>query len=171
MYPYTRTEMKYFAVANGNYSMNLDDIFQNEVPQELIMGFVEADSFNGNVQKNPYHFQHCKVSEIGVCVDDRPVPQKPYTPKFGGAKSANSTPLFRAMFTDNLELDLSHDEFDTGYTIFRFKLRDTPTMYKGNCSINVKFQTALTKNMTLIVMGKFPTIMHIDQNRDIKPSA
>ena len=170
MYPHSRTEMKYYNVQSGNSSVNIDDVFQNDVPQDLILGFVTTESFNGHMHKNPFYFHHCKVSQIGVTVDDIPILRKPYTPKFGAETSANTTPLFRAMFVDNAELDLSHDDYDVGYTIFKFKLRDTGTMYKGNCSIHIKFDTPLTEHMTLIVMGKFPNVMTINHNRDINPS-
>lgn len=39
---------------------------------------------------------------------------------------------------------------------------------KGNLGIDIKFETALDKNITIIVYGKSPNMMKIDGDREIK---
>ncbi len=173
LYPYQRTEMKFFNVKEGSNECMLDDIFQGEVPNKLVFGLVTAQSFNGHIDKNPYNFKHCKISEVGVKVDDMPVPVKAYTPNFG-TSHVNSAAVFRAIFEDNPHLDISHDEFDHGYTLFSFSLRqDNPdtmnTIQKGNCSILIKFSDGLPENMMLVMMGKFPHILEINEGKEVTP--
>ena len=166
LYPYLKTEMKAVDVQKGRYALKLDDIFQNRVPAHLMFGFVETKSYNGDVTKNPYDFQHCNLSEIGVYVNNNPVPHRPFTTNFS-SPVVNSSGPFRAMFEGNPELDLSHVEYDHGYTLFKYFLTDVNTSHEGNCSIQLKFAETLQKDMTMIIMAKFPAMMTISKDRQI----
>jgi hypothetical protein len=170
-YPHQRTEMKTFTVMPGQYSFDADDIFQGEVPNKVVLGLVTSKSFNGDLAKNPFNFIHGYVSEVGVLVDDTPVPQKPYCPTFSDSH-INSAALFRALFEDHPDLNISNDEFNHGYTLFNFTLRQgsaetLQTLQKGNCSIVMKFAKPIQETTTLVIMAKFPHLMEIDTDRQV----
>ena len=44
-YPYERTEMKTFTISPGLLSFNVEDVFQGEVPNKVVMGLVSTSSF------------------------------------------------------------------------------------------------------------------------------
>ena len=76
-YPYERTEMKTFTITPGLLSFSTEDVFQGEVPNKVVLGLVSTTSFFGNFKENPFNLKHAYISEIGVKVDDTPVPAKP----------------------------------------------------------------------------------------------
>ena len=169
-YPYERTEMKTFSITPGLLSFNTEDVFQGEVPNKVIMALVLSSSFFGDYKQNPFNLKHAYITEIGVKVDDTPVPAKPLNTKFG--KFFNCASAFRALFEDHPDLNLSRDEFEHGFTLFSFTTRKGShetlnTLQKGNFSIEMKFGQVTEKTHTLVIMGKFPNVMEITADRQI----
>ena len=65
IYPFARTDIRIFNIAEGNFGMNIEDIWQGEVPTRLVVGFVKSQAYNGDYHLNPFHFEHFDVSDIG----------------------------------------------------------------------------------------------------------
>lgn len=68
-----------------------------------------------------------------------------------------------------------HDHtFDSYFALYKFNLDNHlgesvfGPKRKGNLGIDVKFKTALTENITLIIYGKFPNMLKIDGDRNVK---
>ncbi len=170
LFPYTRTEMRSFHLQEGQFSFHLEDMYQQAVPNEIIVGMVSASGFNGAYKENPYNFQHFNIETLGVYVDDESIPAKPLKMDFKNKKyiSAYNT-LFGAVPEDGHSI--SRDDYNSGYTLFRFRLTPEqaeavpPT--KGNVKLVGTFKEALKKNVTLIVMGKMNSILTIDNARTI----
>ena len=169
-YPHERTEMKTFTITPGLLSFSTEDVFQGEVPNKVVLGLVLTSSFFGNYKGNPFNLKHAYISEIGVKVDDTPVPAKPLHTKFG--KFNNSASAFRSLFEDHPDLNISRDEYESGFTLFSFTTRKGShetlnTLMKGNFSIEMKFDKTTEDNYTLVIMAKFPHMMEIDVDRQI----
>ena len=56
-YFYQRTDMKSYALAKGQFSCSIDDVFQGDVPERLVVGLVPSEAFMGSYSKNPYEFK------------------------------------------------------------------------------------------------------------------
>ena len=64
VYPFSRTDIRTFNIAKGNFGINLEDMWQGEVPSHLVVGLVRSQAYNGDYNLNPYHFEHFDVSNI-----------------------------------------------------------------------------------------------------------
>ena len=42
IYPFARTDIRTFSIAEGNFGMNIKDIWQGEVPTKLVVGLVKS---------------------------------------------------------------------------------------------------------------------------------
>jgi hypothetical protein len=84
LYPYTRSSIKTYAVPKGQYSFITDDLFQWDVPKQLIVGIISSSAIHGNYGKNPFNFQHFDCNKIGFSVDGRSTPSHPLQPNFEG---------------------------------------------------------------------------------------
>ena len=131
---------------------------------------VSTTSFFGNYKGNPFNLKHAYISEIGVKVDDTPVPAQPVKTKFGDFNTCASA--FRSIFEDHPDLNISRDEYEHGYTLFSFTTRKGShetlnTLQKGNFSIEMEFEKTTEENYTLVIMAKFPHVMEIDVDRRI----
>ena len=58
IYPFVRTDIHTFNITEGNFGMNIEDIWQGEVPTRLVVGLVKSQAYNGDYHLNPYHFEH-----------------------------------------------------------------------------------------------------------------
>ena len=47
IYPFARTDIRTFNIAEGNFAMNIEDIWQGEVPSRLVLGLVKSQAYNG----------------------------------------------------------------------------------------------------------------------------
>lgn len=164
-YPYTRTEMRAFHLQQGQYSFHLEDLYQQSVPSEIIVGMVDAIGFNGDYKLNPFDFEHFDISTLGLYVDDESLPAKPLKMNF---KEKNYIAAYNTLFGEAPEEghDISRADYNSGYTLFRFRVTpeqaDALHDAKGNVRLTGTFQEALKKNVTLIVVGKFQSILTID---------
>ena len=57
IYPLTRTELKTFTVAQGQFNASLDDIFQGKIPNRLVVAMVKSEAYSGNTLSNPFKFE------------------------------------------------------------------------------------------------------------------
>ena len=48
VYPFSRTDIRTFNIAEGNFGINLEDMWQGEVPSRLVVGMVKSQAFNGD---------------------------------------------------------------------------------------------------------------------------
>ena len=61
IYPFARTDIQTFNIAEGNFGMNIEDIWQGEVPSKLVVALVKSQAYNGDYHLNPFHFEHFDV--------------------------------------------------------------------------------------------------------------
>ena len=64
VYPFARTDIRTSNIAEGNFGITLEDMWQGEVPSRLVVGFVKSQAYNGDYKLNPYHSEHFDVSNI-----------------------------------------------------------------------------------------------------------
>jgi hypothetical protein len=82
LYPYTRSIIKTFAIPTGQYSFTTDDLFQGQVPNQLILGIVESAAFHRDYENNPYTFMSYNCNYVGFYVNGQSVPNHPLQPNY-----------------------------------------------------------------------------------------
>ncbi|KAK3921466.1 hypothetical protein KUF71_001246 [Frankliniella fusca] len=55
-YPVNRVDIKTVTIAQGMHSKTIDSLFLNQLPQRVIIGFVDNRAFNGDSARNPFRF-------------------------------------------------------------------------------------------------------------------
>ena len=88
IYPICRVKCKNFIIPAGNPSLRKDNLFNGVVLKTFIFGLVESEAFIGALKKNPYNFQHFRVSSIEITVNGVEMPFKPLQLSYGEAFSA-----------------------------------------------------------------------------------
>ncbi len=175
-YPITRVSPKVFTIAQGKQSENIDNAFLGELPKRIVICMTDNDAFNGHYKKNPFNFQHYKLTHIGVNVNGEDAPQKPLKLDFDTKQyiSAYNT-LFAG--TGKLHADsgvgISRDEYASGYSIFVFDLTpfengehfDLKT--EGSLNIELIFKQALPRTINVIVYAEYDAVIEIDSNRNV----
>ena len=177
IYPYMASEIKTFAIAQGTYTIKLDDIFQGKVPSTLVCGMVMAEAYAGSYKHSPFNFKHCDIESFICYADNQAVPfngintnfaqnnyQEAYINIFAGSK----------MGLSDKGTDITRDDFKDGYALFVFNLdvHSTtpgvlPSLRSGNLALECRMSKALPWAATLICYGKFPSQFQIDKARAI----
>lgn len=71
IYPLRRSDMKCFTIAAGQFHMNIDDVFQEDIPESLVVGLVSSRAYSGDYTLNPYNFQHFNCNFAAFYVDGK----------------------------------------------------------------------------------------------------
>lgn len=177
-YPIKRAEVKVVAIAKGSLGEPKDNLFQGSVPNKIIVGFVDHDSFNGTYQKSPFNFKHNHLSYLEVTVDGEAIPQKGLETSF--EDKLESLQAYYSLFTSGGKvckdegLDISRSDYSQGYTLLGYNL--TPDhnegchfnpVKHGNLRLSFKFSKPLPQTTYLIVYAEFDNIIEIDEGRNV----
>ena len=177
LYPFTRTEVKTFAIPKGAYNFSLNDMFQNEVPTRVIVAFVDGSTYSGDYKKNPFNFKHYDLEFLCCYVDGQSIPSKAIQPNF---KAGNYIEAYQNLFTglrkESLDLGLycSRTDFASGYSLFCFDNKSElldgshfSNTTHGNLTLEGRFSSQLPETINVLVYASFPALLQIDQSRGV----
>jgi hypothetical protein len=113
-YFFDESVIKSYAIASGQYSMTVDDLFQGDVPKRLTLCLVSSESLSGSCTKNPFNFKHYDVNFCGFYVDGQSCPTQPLQPNFA---QKNYVEAYTRLFRGEVMHGITYEEFCDGYTI------------------------------------------------------
>jgi hypothetical protein len=169
--------LKSYVITDGRYEYN-NNIFTDEVPRRVIIGFVEHDAYNGNVKKSPFDFKNFNIREISINCSGRTYPQSAYTLDY---TNNNYIRAYHDM-QENLGLAFSsesngitYEMFNRGWNIYVFNLTNSmendsgfELIKDGTTSIDIKFNERTPNGgITMITYGEVDSLVMVDRNRQI----
>lgn len=172
-YPINRVLCKVYSVAQGSMSFVQDNVYLGAMPQRVIIGLVDNESFNGTFRSNPFDFKHYDLNFVSVYVDGRPVPHKPLEPNF---ETGNTVRAYNNLFRveEDRGIDITREEFHSGYTLFCFSLLPDQSdcghlhlVKHSNLRVELKFAKALPKTISVIIYGEFQNLIEITKSRSV----
>lgn len=180
-YPVTRSEIKVITIPAGVQGKTLDNVFLGQMPKRCIVGFVSNKSFNGDMNLNPFDFQHHNLNFVSLYVDGHQIPSKPLQPDFV-TSNKQYVSAYHTLFSGtgihflNEGNDISREDFPDGYCLMAFDL--TPDLSanstahwnlikNGSLRVEVRFQQALKETVNCLIFGEFDNIIEIDKNRNV----
>ena len=90
-FPIRRVEVKTFTISSGTRSKIEDHLLTGQLPKRVFIGLVTNEAFNGNLDTNPFFFQHFNLSKMDVTCDEHSVYGKPFEPRFDVIDAFNTT--------------------------------------------------------------------------------
>ncbi len=174
-YFYKRSELRSFQISAGMFSFHLEDVFQSQIPNRIVVGFVKSSSYAGSYQQNPLNFQPFGLNQLTAFVDDVSVPGKPLRFSF---PNHNYLEGYMSLFENNdddddddsnrVVPDISRLDYPMGYALFAFSLApNMPTSTVGNVKLSGVFDQALTENVTAVIYADFNSLLKLDNARNI----
>ena len=178
IYPFKRSVIKAFSLQQGKYSFNADDIYQGEVPISVCIGITSAEFYKGTYTKNPFNFKNYNCSYVSFNVDGQSVPARPFQLKYSSDcyVSAYVSLVDRQKYptcSQKSGIGIERTDFPKGYCLYYFDLnKDTPitqtsVIKKGHTSLEMRFDSAIPENCTVILYALFPGIVEIDSSRNV----
>jgi len=184
VYPYNRGKVVTYSIPTGSMSHYRDNIFSTSLlPKLIIVGMVKASAFTGNdLDDKPFKFEHFNVQSVGLYRDGQCMPyRQPYQPHFDASMPLTTREYVKSIIQNtqqlntNLNNGITLNDFTSGnYTFFTFNLtpdfdyNQTQLAKDGNLRLEIKFASATTEAINVIVYGLFDTQLQITKNREIK---
>ena len=73
-YPAVRSEIRTFSMQNNLVHFDIPNLFQNRIPDRLIVGLLDSRAFNGDVTRDPFCFQKFGLTSIKQIVKGEEYP-------------------------------------------------------------------------------------------------
>ena len=174
LYPIKRVNITSFTLPIGSLGTTGEVLYTGKLPESLTVGFVTSSGVSGQLDKNPFNFQHFKLTNIAVIVDNETPVYRSYTFDFPNQQYLQGYySLFNATSFRGEGNDLERTDYPKGNTLIFFDLQPTSTggRYQiertGQVKIEIKFAEALTEPVNCIVYGQFQSIIKIDGRKNV----
>ena len=181
LYPVRRVECKALTIPSKLPNIRQDNIFSGLVPTSFVFGLVDANSYTGAYGKNPYNFQHFKVTRVGLSVNGEEIPFKQLVLDYTSAKTKDFIRAYNTLFSGtgkmyaNMGLDITRDDYPKGYTLYAFDL--TPdmcnaadyfnTVQRGSLSVDITFDEQTEVPIAMVCYADFENIIRINSERNV----
>ena len=177
IYPLLHTELTTFTIPIGQKSFKKDRLFPDEAPKLLLVAMVSNSAYNGDITKNPFHFQHFGLDSLTLYRDGLSVSGRPFTPDFANGKAMRSylqtMQTFHYYNNDDTN-GLTLNDFINGYTIFAFDLtadKDISAAYRQgratrNLRLDLTFTDATKETINVLLYSVYDSKIEITQHRD-----
>jgi hypothetical protein len=175
----TTPSVNYYSIELGASQFMRDDLFLGKMPRRIVVGMVETDAYHGKKDKNPFNFQDFGLIEIAMYKDGIPYPRPVLKLDMATSECAEAYHNFMSSlngaYSRNVPM-LTLADYKKGFTLFSFDMSPDQmgSIHPGsllnmnsNIRLEMKFKTALRKNVTLLVYSEIEHLMEIHRDRRV----
>ena len=177
-FPIDRNNIKAYNVAPNTNDLSCYGIIKgHRLPDQLIVGLVEEESYRGVNNKNPFNFQHFDLVEASVVINGTHFPANKFTMDRSKGDTADIYQHFLeccGIGIDDREFDVSKEDYLNGTFLLNFDFSpDLCNRYhrhipnSGNIDINLKLKKETDKTVKVILYATYSTDVYIDQNTNV----
>ena len=176
IYPTVHSKIETGIIIAVLSSKHFDNIFRSKVPNNLIIGLVLHNSYNGAYHLNPFNFQTFDVTSIKLLIDGKEV--SPHTTTLTEAYADYG---YRNLFFQDgapamkgKGLIVERSDFTQGYALYRYNLLPSKGgthdclegVQEGNLSVDFVFENIIPANSPVQVLfrGEFNKTLSITAN-------
>ena len=181
VYPTVRSEIRTFSMDGALTRFDIPNLFQNRVPDRMIVGLVDSRAFNGAVTRDPFCFQKFQLTSIKQIVKGEEYPYETLQ-LVGNNSSKDLLGYFRFLLASGVVCKMKGNMVEQddwgqgkGCTLFMFDnvasgCADSANLnprQSGDLQLKLEFRAAPGSNITVIVYGEFENLIEIDKNRAV----
>ena len=173
--PFLASKIFMHTIPQGRHSFMLNNLADGNLPRQLILCFVQHDSFNSNSKANGYVFENLKISSLVFKVNNENSPPMEYKPDF------TSTPVNCVREYQHLMNSIGIKRLNTGVAINMkdfatnccFWVLDlTPEQCNnshvhigksGSIDVTIGFAAATSTAFQMLGYGVYPMVVKIDK--------
>ena len=174
LYPYTGSVIKTFSVAQRERQVSLSNIFNGDIPSQMLVAMVDTNAYIGSYDKNPFQFKPFSCNYVSLKIDGNNTPFSPMSPQFVYEKEEQNrvAAMYSNLFLGSVNPMITRSEFTDGFTVFYYEIAKTrkgnlTPQKRGLLELDLRFGKELPNPITIIVYGKFPALFKIDETRNI----
>jgi hypothetical protein len=174
-YPIKESNVRDFTLPTSAAKTTVQGICTGLLPNMIIIGFVETNSYAGTMKTNPFNFKNFGIQILRLRINGKLLPYS-----FGlemDYSNNNYLQGYNTLFQGLKEApkDITYSEFKDGYNLYVFNLAPDlcnsehfNPIIDGSIDLEIGFQTAQTNSITLVVYTYCDTIKEIDRFRNVK---
>lgn len=178
IYPVNHSVLTTFTIPATTSSFDYPNLFPIALPKAVYIAFVENESFCGNFQKNPFHFQHFGITKLGLFADGNSVACKAYQPNFkenNFVREYCSTFMALDMFNTDDSNGITMDMYKNGYFYILYNLKadcditgeNVDVTKAGNLRLELTFADPLKVPVTGLLYAIYDSSIEITRLRDV----
>ena len=147
----------------------------SQLPEQIIIGIVSQDSYNGSVSKNPFNFQNFDIREASLIVNGVNEPAELYKLNVDIGDKVDMFASFldnTGVHTDDREFGISLEDYYGGSFLMAWdRTPDNCNRYhrhkmgSGTIDINIKTGNPLQETVTVIVYTTYSSDIIIRDGR------
>lgn len=171
-----RVDVRSYGLATGTLSNVNENLIVGELPSRMVIALVATQSMIGSMATNPFIFAGNSLSNISVSINSDVNETRDLEVNFTAATKRTKEAvhnLYRSLGIDNQDcaIDLSEEDFVNGRALYVYDLAPAgeaiPAARHGSVKIELKFSTATTAPVTVLVYTETPSVLHIDKNKKV----
>ena len=177
-YPTVRSEIRTFSMQNNLVRFDIPNLFQNRIPDRLIVGLLDSRAFNGDVTRDPFCFQKFGLTSIRQIVKGEEYPYETLQlvhnngtrDNLGYFRFLQASGAWCKKKGNMVELlDWGHRKNCTLYMFDNVAngCADSQNLnpkQTGDLQLVLEFGAAPGVNITVLVYGEFENLLEIDRN-------
>ncbi|KAH7706486.1 hypothetical protein AAVH_26275 [Aphelenchoides avenae] len=155
------------------------NVYTNIKPRRMFIAMTNYDGFNGSYTRDPFNFEHFKISELVVHSGGYQYPAMPYEMEFWNDPVTFARP-YQDMINNtttaaNITNGITPVDYSNGFAVFVIPMTSTLEDCEGmepvtntNTTVAIKFSEPVpSPGIELICIGEFDEILYIDHNRGV----
>ena len=177
-YPTVRSEIRTFTMQDNLVRFDIPNLFQNRIPDRLIVGLLDSRAFNGDVTRDPFCFQKFGLSSIKQIVRGEEYPYETLQLVHNNGTRDNLG-YFRFLQASGAWCKKKGNMVELGdwgqaknCTLYMFDnvangCADSQNLnpkQTGDLQLVLEFGAAPGVNITVLVYGEFENLLEIDRN-------
>ena len=177
IYPLTQSKIKSFLLQTGTSTTFVQNVLSGALPQSLVICFIDARAFNGEVNFNPFCFPHFNLNLLNLRVNGNPFHPRPFQPNY---ENGDFMREYRNLMDHggvqhgNNAIAIGKNEFATNSNFYVFDF--TPDLCNsyhhhatkhGHIDIEVGWASSLANNIYMLVYSSHRQTIVIDSNRNV----
>ena len=171
-----RSLIKAYVVNKGITDLSAYNLIRgSQLPEQVIVGVVSQESYNGSIDKNPFNFKDFDIREASLVVNGVNEPVELYKLNVKTGDKVNMFASFldnTGVHTDDREFGISlNDYYGGSFLIAWDRTPDNCNRYhrhrmsSGTIDINIKTGTPLNETVTVIVYATYSSDIIINNER------
>jgi hypothetical protein len=172
-FPLNRFVIRGFNIKEGTTQILSEALFRGVIPEYLIISFVSTESIQGKINSQPFNLQHFDISSIQAKIDGESKIYESLLFDFPDKYLIGYNSLSSALGTSGSNHGITRQKYGKGNFLVCIGINPTATAYgnvldrPGATQVDISFKSALTKQITCLVLGRFNGSIDVDKNFNI----
>jgi hypothetical protein len=172
-FPLNRFIIRAFNIKEGTVSILSEPLYRGIIPDYLIISFVSTEAIQGKFNAQAFNLQHFNVSQISTKVDGESKIYDHLSFDFPDTYLMGYNSLNSALWGPGSNHGITREQYAAGSFLVCIGINPSATGYDnvvdrhGATQVDITFKSALTKQVTCLVLGRFQGSIEIDRNYNI----